>query len=62
MEDSLILARDAGVDVFNCLDAMENINIVESLKFGIGDGFLQYYLFNWKCPQMESKDVGLILL
>eukprot|EP00971_Amphidinium_carterae_P137415 2723238-Amphidinium_carterae.1 len=24
---------------------------LKELKFGIGDGFLQYYLYNWKCPK-----------
>lgn len=47
LEDALILARDAGIDVFNCLDLMDNQPHLEPLKFGIGDGNLQYYLFNW---------------
>ncbi len=29
---------------------------------GIGDGHLQYYLYNWRCPEMQPKDVGLVLL
>ena len=34
---------------------------LEKLKFGIGDGNLQYYLYNWKCPKMEAKNIGLVL-
>ena len=37
---------------------MENKNFMEQLKFGIGDGNLQYYLYNWKCPQMEAGKVS----
>ncbi|CAM9365596.1 unnamed protein product, partial [Choristocarpus tenellus] len=34
----------------------------QSLKFGIGDGHLQYYLYNWRCPEISSNEVGLVLL
>ena len=62
MTDALVLARNEGADVFNALDLGENPAIFGPLKFGQGDGFLQYYLYNWKCPQMLSTDVGLVLL
>ncbi|KPP63244.1 glycylpeptide N-tetradecanoyltransferase 2-like, partial [Scleropages formosus] len=55
MNDALILARQKGFDVFNALDLMENKTFLEKLKFGIGDGNLQYYLYNWKCPPMEPE-------
>lgn len=32
---------------------------LEKLKFGIGDGNLQYYLYNWKCPSMEPDKVRI---
>jgi glycylpeptide N-tetradecanoyltransferase len=62
METSLIMARNAGADVFNALDLQENGDFLKQLKFGPGDGRLQYYLYNWKCPSMESSDVGLVML
>lgn len=46
-----------GFDVFNALDLMENKTFLEKLKFGVGDGNLQYYLYNWKCPSMGSEKV-----
>uniref|UniRef100_A0A8C7H3L0 Glycylpeptide N-tetradecanoyltransferase n=1 Tax=Oncorhynchus kisutch TaxID=8019 RepID=A0A8C7H3L0_ONCKI len=61
MNDTLILAKLKGFDVFNALDLMENKVFLEKLKFGIGDGNLQYYLFNWKCPPMDPDMVGLVL-
>ena len=51
-----------GFDVFNALDLMENKEFLEKLKFGIGDGNLQYYLYNWKCPFMEPEKVSNIAL
>ena len=94
VQDALICARNAGFDVFNALDIMENAQVSESnhwkccggaysaflewlvdfflffcvqfmkdVKFGIGDGHLQYYLSNWKVakPLLPSQ-VGLVLL
>ncbi len=48
-----------GFDVFNALDLMDNKNFLEKLKFGIGDGNLQYYLYNWKCPPMDPEKVRI---
>ncbi|KAI6177614.1 Glycylpeptide N-tetradecanoyltransferase [Aphelenchoides bicaudatus] len=61
IKDALILACNAGFDVFNALDLMENKAFLEDMKFGIGDGNLQYYLYNWKTPEMKPEEVGLVL-
>lgn len=62
MQDALILARNLGFDVFNALDVMENEPVFKPLKFGIGDGHLQYYLYNWQCPRMLPKQIGMVLM
>jgi len=62
MNDLLISAKNIGMDVFNALDLMDNAKFLEELKFGIGDGNLQYYIYNWKCQQMEPNQNGLVLL
>jgi glycylpeptide N-tetradecanoyltransferase len=62
MKDALILAKISGADVFNCLNLMENQPIMEPLRFGIGDGNLQYYIYNWACPEMTPDKVGIVLL
>jgi len=61
MQDALILAKKEDFDVFNALDLMENKSFLENLKFGIGDGNLQYYLYNWRCPSMTPEKMGLVL-
>ena len=48
--------------MFNALDLMENKEFLDKLKFGIGDGNLQYYLYNWKCPFMEPENVSFLPL
>eukprot|EP00941_MAST-03F_sp_MAST-3F-sp1_P002902 g2902.t1 len=62
MEDCLVLAKGEKCDVFNALDVMENREFLEPLKFGIGDGHLQYYLYNWRCKSLKSEEVGIVLL
>ena len=43
MKDALVLAkRTEGMDVFNALQQMENGEMLSELKFGIGDGNLNY--------------------
>ena len=61
INDALVTAKNSGFDVFNALDLMENKTFLEPLKFGIGDGNLHYYLYNWRCPSMPSNKVGLVL-
>jgi len=62
MYDALIYARMHDFDVFNALNVMENDSFLKELKFGIGDGFLQYYVYNWKCPSIKPQGMGLVLL
>ncbi|CAF3703590.1 unnamed protein product [Rotaria sordida] len=61
VNDCLIHAHNNDVDVFNALDVMDNKEFLEKLKFGVGDGNLQYYIYNWKCPQMNPEKVALLL-
>lgn len=62
MKDALILAKNYGCDVFNALSLMENGTFLTELKFGPGDGHLQYYIYNWACPEMPPDKVGIVLL
>ena len=59
--DALILAKSNNFDVFNALDIMENKSVLEELKFGMGDGNLQYFFYNWSCDDISSESVGLVL-
>ena len=46
--DATILAKQAKMDVFNALTSQDNTLFLDALKFGPGDGFLNFYLFNYK--------------
>jgi len=61
MKDMLIIAKQKGYDVFNSLDLMDNSEYLKELKFGMGDGNLHYYLYNYKCPELVEKQIGLVL-
>jgi len=63
MKHALTTARHMdGKDVFNCLNVMENSEFLQDLRFGPGDGYLHYYLYNFLCPPLEPGDVGLVLM
>ena len=47
IRNSLITASNLGYDVYNCLDIMNNKSVFENLHFMIGDGHLNYYIYNW---------------
>ncbi|EOD22335.1 hypothetical protein EMIHUDRAFT_450767 [Emiliania huxleyi CCMP1516] len=59
---ALVLAKRHEFDVFNALDILDNDSLLKELKFGIGDGHLQYYLYNWRCPTVVANEIGLVLL
>ena len=61
-KDMLILAKSHRFDVFNALDIMDNMTVFKELKFGIGDGNLQYYLYNWRSRSMVPAQVGVVLV
>ncbi|XP_007540901.1 glycylpeptide N-tetradecanoyltransferase 1-like isoform X2 [Poecilia formosa] len=61
MQDTLVLAKAKGFDVFCALDMMDNMSFLEKLKFTISDKSVHYYLYNWKCPLMSPDKVSLVL-
>ncbi len=64
IEDMLVVARDLGYDVYNALDVMENNQFLEPLKFGVGDGHLHYYVYNWRIGggELQPHDLGIVLV
>ena len=52
MKYTLIFAKElvpdgTRFDVFNCLNIMQNREFLQELKFGVGDGVLNYYMYNY---------------
>jgi glycylpeptide N-tetradecanoyltransferase len=71
-QDALIMAKKLGFDVFNALTLLDNSLFLEELKFGAGDGHLNYYLFNYRAMpiaggtnargQLDSGGSGVALV
>jgi glycylpeptide N-tetradecanoyltransferase len=38
---------DIQFDTFNCLNIMDNASFTEELKFNLGSGVLNYYMYNY---------------
>lgn len=73
--NALILAKNLGFDVYNAVSILDNPTFLEELKFGVGTGSLNYYLFNYKAfgihggfdkvgglSKKDGQGVGVILL
>lgn len=48
VKDALVVAKELNVDVFNALTSQDNTLFLQELLFGPGDGFLNFYLFNYR--------------
>jgi glycylpeptide N-tetradecanoyltransferase len=74
VQDVLIFAKQLGFDVFNALSLLDNALFLDDLKFGPGDGHLNYYLFNYRAMPIaggtnargdldsEGSGVALVML
>ncbi|GBE82092.1 Glycylpeptide N-tetradecanoyltransferase [Sparassis crispa] len=70
--DCLVTANAAGFDVLNALSLMDNCQFMQDLKFGLGDGMLNYYLYNWRTAPLAGvnaigdvpagKGIGVVML
>lgn len=53
---------DYKADVFNCLNIMSNQKVLEQLNFLPGDGYLNYYFFNYQLPAIKPEQCGVALI
>ncbi|KAF7294860.1 Glycylpeptide N-tetradecanoyltransferase [Mycena indigotica] len=70
--DALVIANQAKLDVFNALTLMDNVSFLQDHKFGVGDGFLNFYLYNWRTAKLAGvtseggvpagRGVGVVML
>ncbi|GAO49241.1 N-myristoyl transferase [Saitoella complicata NRRL Y-17804] len=54
VNDALVLAKKLEFDVFNALSLADNAMFLDEQKFGAGDGYLNFYLFNYKARPMTG--------
>ena len=60
----MIRVKELGYDVFNALDIIENKEVFDDLLFNGGDGYLLYYLYNWKLNTnaLYPNEMNVVLL
>ncbi len=58
----LAIIKNLNIDVVDCLDIFDYKNIFNDLKFTEGNGYINYYLYNWKCPQITNNMLGLSMV
>ena len=51
----------AGYDVFNALELLQNGSVFSTLNFAPGDGNLNYYLYNYALKEFPGSKNGLVL-
>ncbi|KAI3652915.1 hypothetical protein MP228_002340 [Amoeboaphelidium protococcarum] len=61
-ESQMIHGANTGMDVFTCLKGMGRDEVLEKLKFAPGDGHLNFYLFNYKCPQISADKQAFMII
>ena len=62
MKNALIIANSFGFDVYNALNIKENESVFNDLLFGVGDGSLKYYFYNYQYPEINPEDLSLVLM
>ncbi|KAK8864148.1 glycylpeptide N-tetradecanoyltransferase [Kwoniella newhampshirensis] len=72
VNDVMVIAHTAEFDVLNALTLLDNNMFLQEQKFGPGDGYLNYYLYNWACAPVDggqrttttkqSAEIGIVML
>lgn len=61
VNSALLFCKKNNVDVFNCLNTMGNESFFLELGFVLGDGKLNFYIFNWKTSNIPKEKIFLSL-
>ena len=54
--------KQNGMDVVNCIDQGNNHMFLEKSQFLEGSGKLNFYLYNWMCPQLTKSDISIVMI
>ena len=50
------------IDVIDCLNIMNYPDVFEDLGFVLGNGYINYYMYNWKCSKINSTDLAYFMV
>lgn len=61
MNTILLTAKQQGFDVLTALDIMDHESFLKDNKFASSNVDLKYYLYNWRCKEVQKDKLGVIL-
>jgi glycylpeptide N-tetradecanoyltransferase len=50
------------IDMVNVMKQYDNYKFIDTLKFKQGNVDLNFYFYNWQCPQIEQNDMAIIMV
>lgn len=63
LKDAIIMARNRGFDVYNCINVGVDEEELREHKFMEGTGHNHYYLWNWKISEeIQPKNIGFVII
>ena len=49
------------IDVIDCLNIMNYADVFNELGFVLGNGQINYYMYNWKCTTLNSNELAYFM-
>jgi glycylpeptide N-tetradecanoyltransferase len=62
IENGIYLMKKKKMDMVNVMKQYDNDKFIDKLKFKEGNGELNFYFYNWKCPQIEQNDMAIVMV
>jgi len=63
LKDAIIMARNRGFDVYNCVNVGVDDEELREHKFMEGTGHNHYYLWNWKMSEeIQPNNIGFVII
>lgn len=62
IENGIYLMKKKKMDMVNVMKQYDNDKFIDKLKFKEGNGELNFYFYNWKCPPIEQNDMAIVMV
>ena len=62
IKDIIIVAKQNGIQLFTASNIMENDEVIHDLNFEQGVRSCNYYMYNWKCPNLNTNQIAKIFI
>lgn len=62
VENGIYLMKKKKIDMINLMKQYDNDKFIDTLKFNEGNIDLNFYFYNWQCPQIEQNDMAIVMV